>query len=260
MPRKRKIAVVSDIHSNIEALKAVLEDIRQQNVDAIYCLGDVIGYGPDPGECLEVAFSHFEFVLMGNHEEAVLSGAFCFHQAAKEAIDWTRRQLKPRLLTLPKTRRLWELLKQLPLAYTEDDYLFVHGSPRDPTMEYILKSDTDDIFGDVPEKIKEIFEQIDHVCFVGHSHSPGIITEDSKWYAPADFDGVWEYKNGQKIICNVGSAGQPRDKDNRACYITYSDREIFYHRIAYDFTKTQEKIRKISQLDNRNAERLEFGN
>jgi predicted phosphodiesterase len=255
----QKKAIISDIHGNLEALTAVLEDIKQRNVEAIYCLGDVIGYGPNPVQCLEEAFRVCEFILLGNHEEAVLTGAFGFHPAAKEAVDWTRRQLKPSWCSLSNTRTRWEILKNLPLSYTEDDCLFVHGSPRDPTMEYILKSDTDDLFGDVPEKIKEIFEQVDRICFVGHTHTPGIITQNSQWFNIQDFDYVWEHKSNEKIICNVGSVGQPRDKDNRASYVTFNDKEICYHRIPYDFIKTQERIRKIPQLDNRNADRLEFG-
>ena len=254
-----KIAVISDIHANMEALTAVLEDIRRQNINQIYCLGDVIGYGPNPVECLDTVFAICDLVLLGNHEEAVLTGAFGFNPTAKEAVDWTRHQLKPSWLSLGNTKERWENLKRLPLAYTEDEFLFVHGSPRDPTMEYILRSDTDDLFGDVPEKIRQIFEQIDKVCYVGHTHTPGIITEDSKWYTPQDFGNIWELKNGERIICNIGSVGQPRDKDNRCCYVTFTAHEIFYHRISYDFRKSQEKIRKIPQLDNRNAERLEFG-
>ena len=256
----KKVAIISDIHANVEGLNAVLDDIKRRDVDAIYCLGDVIGYGPDPIECLEEVARVCEFILLGNHEEAVLTGAFGFHPSAKEAIDWTRRQIKPKWYSLSRTRARWELLKSLPLTYTEDEYLFVHGSPRDPTMEYILKSDTDDLFGDVPEKIKEIFEQIEIACFVGHTHAAGIITQESKWYSPQDFDHVWELKEGEKIICNVGSAGQPRDRDNRVCYVTFDRKEIAYHRIPYDFRKTQERIRKIPHLDNRNADRLEYGN
>ncbi len=256
----RKLAIISDIHGNLEALNAVLEDIRQRDVEMIYCLGDVIGYGPNPVECLEKVIGCSEFILMGNHEEAVLTGAFGFNPTAKEAVDWTRNQLKPGWLSRSSTRARWDVLKSLPLAHTEDQYLFVHGSPRDPTMEYILKQDTEDLFGDVPEKIKEIFEQIDKVCFVGHTHTPGIITMDSKWYGIHEFDHVWECKQDERIICNVGSVGQPRDKDNRGCYVTLCDDKIHYHRIPYDFQKTQEKILKIKQLDNRNADRLEYGN
>ncbi len=256
----RKIAVISDIHGNIEAFTAVLEDIERRNVDMIYCLGDVIGYGPNPVECLKKAIDCCEFILMGNHEEAVLTGAFGFNPTAKEAVDWTRNQLKPGWLSNATQKALWDVLKNLPLIHTEDDYLFVHGSPRDPTMEYILRQDTEDLFGEIPDKIREIFEQVDKICFVGHTHTPGIITTKSKWYGIHDFDEVWDIKSEEKVICNTGSVGQPRDKDNRACYITVTPDEIQYHRIPYDFRKTQEKILKIKQLDNRNADRIEFGN
>lgn len=254
-----KIAIISDVHGNFEAMKTVLEDIQTRNVDEIYCLGDVIGYGPSPIECLEHALEHCEFILLGNHEEGVLEGALGVHYIAKDAIDWTRTQLKPSFLSRPKTRQLWEQLKKLPITYTYNRFLFVHGSPRDPTYEYILPKDAEDPFGGVPKKIQEIFEQIDHVCFVGHSHKPGIMTQKSKWYTPDEFDGVWTLKEGEKVVCNVGSVGQPRDKDNRACYVTVADNEICYHRVEYDFTKTQEKIRAISELDNILADRLETG-
>ncbi|NUM33836.1 MAG: metallophosphoesterase family protein [Candidatus Brocadiae bacterium] len=255
----KKIAIISDIHANWEALNVVLDDIKQRNVDIIYCLGDVIGYGPSPTECLERTIQVCDFILMGNHEEAVLSGAFGFNPSAKQAVDWTRSKLKPGFFSSSRKKFRWEVLKNLPLCFTEGERLFVHASPRDPTMDYVLKSDTEDVFGEIPEKIREIFDQIDKVCFVGHTHMPGIITEDSQWFSPDEFDMVWEHKNGEKVICNVGSVGQPRDRDNRACYVTFTEKEIFYHRLPYDFKKTQEKIHKIPQLDNRNAKRLEFG-
>lgn len=261
---QKEIAIISDIHSNIEAFTVVLEDIRQRNIQTIYCLGDVIGYGPNPVECLEKALQVCNVILMGNHEEAVLSAALAFNPSAKQAVDWTRTKLKPGffstfLHTSRKSER-WDILRSLPLCYAEDKLLFVHASPLDPTMDYVLKADTEDMFGEIPEKIRDIFNQIDQVCFVGHTHMPGIITEDSKWYSPENFGLVWEINRNPRIICNVGSVGQPRDRDNRACYVTYTENEIFYHRLAYDFRKTQEKIYKISHLDSRNASRLEYGN
>ncbi len=256
----KKIAIISDIHSNLEAFTVVLEDIRQRNIDTVYCLGDVIGYGPNPVECLEKALQVCNIILMGNHEEAVLSAALAFNPSAKQAVDWTRTKLKPGFFSGSRKKERWDVLKTLPLCYTENDYLFVHASPLDPTMDYVLKADTEDVFGEIPVKIRQIFNQIDKVCFVGHTHMPGIITEESEWYSPDDFGWVWEHKKGTRIICNVGSVGQPRDRDNRACYVTYDETEICYHRLAYDFKKTQEKIYKITQLDNRNGSRLEFGN
>ena len=147
------------------------------------------------------------------------------------------------------------------LTYNEDGILYVHGSPRDPTMEYILRSDTEDLFGDVPEKIFQIFSLLDSLCFVGHTHDPGIITEDSRFLRPADFEMRFQCEEGAKYVVNVGSVGQPRDRDSRACYVTFdrTARTIEYHRVEYDWKKTAERIRRIPQLDDRNAERLEQG-
>ena len=257
----KKIAIISDIHANYEALTVVLDDIKQKNVDAIYCLGDVIGYGPSPIECLQKTVEICSFILLGNHEEAVLAGAFGFNPSAKQAIDWTRSKVKPKFyhLNFTKRKRYWEGLMQLPLCYTEERNLFVHASPLDPTMDYILKSDTEDVFGEIPEKITQIFEQIDNLCFVGHTHMPGIITEKSEWYSPEEFDLIWEYGSNDKLICNVGSVGQPRDKNRDSCYVILEEKRICYHRVPYDYEKTQEKIYKIPQLDNRNARRLGRG-
>lgn len=251
-------AVVSDIHANFDALKVVYQDIEDKGIRKIICLGDIIGYGPDPVQCIDVA-RNFDVNLRGNHEEAVINGAFGFNPIAKEAIDWTRNQLKPSWHSLAPKRARWEIIKDLPLNYKEGNLYFVHGSPRDPTMEYILKSDTEDLFGEIPQKIKEIFSMITWVCFVGHTHTPGIITEESRFYAPVEFNGSFDLEEGHKYIINVGSVGQPRDGDNRACYVIVDGPLVSYQRLEYDFMRTASKIRNISQLDDRNADRLQYG-
>ncbi len=252
------IAIISDIHANLLALETVLADIERQGIKRILCLGDIIGYGPDPAECLEKAKS-FEISLMGNHEEAVLTGAFGFNPQAKESIDWTRDQLKPKWHSMPDVIERWELVRSLPLSYSEDDLLFVHGSPRDPTMEYVLKTDTEDLFGEVPEKIRSIFEQVRHICFIGHTHAPGIITEDGQFLMPDEFGMRYTFEPRSRYVVNVGSVGQPRDRNNKACYTTLDGATLEYHRLEYDFQKTADKIRTIDRLDDRNAERLETG-
>ncbi len=258
-------AIISDIHANIEAFRAVLADIDSRSIHKILCLGDVIGYGPNPTECMALAKSlvdqgRLQTILMGNHEEAVLNGAFGFHPAAKEAIDWTRAQLKPRWYHFGGKKARWELLKTLPLTFNEDGILYVHGSPRDPTMEYVLRSDTEDLFGEVPEKIHQIFHAIESLCFIGHTHDPGIITEDSRFLRPDEVGMKFQVESGSKYIVNVGSVGQPRDKNPRACYVTFDGKTIEYHPNENETKKTADKIRKIPQLDNRNADRLELGN
>jgi diadenosine tetraphosphatase ApaH/serine/threonine PP2A family protein phosphatase len=252
-------AIISDIHSNIEALSEVFKHIKSQGIKEVICLGDVVGYGPNPRECLDLVAEECEIVLMGNHEEAVLSGAFGFHEAAKRAVDWTRNQLKPGTFSSSRKRGHWERLHRMPLTYRERDVLFVHGSPRDPTMEYILRVDAEDLFGEVPDKIREIFSMFQGCCFVGHTHYPGIITEESKFFTPDDLEGHFHVKPGKKYIVNIGSVGQPRDRNNKASYVTYDGSEIIWHRVEYDFKKTMKKIEEIEMLDNRNAERLELG-
>jgi predicted phosphodiesterase len=251
-------AIISDIHANLEALHVVFDDIKKRGIEKVLCLGDIIGYGPDPVACIDIAQA-FDVNLRGNHEEAVISGAFGFNPIAKEAVDWTRNQLKPKWHSFAAKRARWDLIKELPLTFTEENLLYVHGSPRDPTMEYILKSDTEDLFGEIPQKIKEIFDMMDWVCFVGHTHTPGVITQESRFFTPVEVGGTFELSENEKYIVNVGSVGQPRDGDNRACYVVFDGKTVSYQRLEYNYAKTAVKIRAISKLDNRNADRLEFG-
>jgi diadenosine tetraphosphatase ApaH/serine/threonine PP2A family protein phosphatase len=251
-------AVVSDIHSNLEALTTVMEDIEKQGITRILCLGDVVGYGPDPVACIDIARS-FEFILRGNHEEAVLNGAFGFNPVARAAVDWTRDQLKPQWYSLSSRRARWDLIKDLPLTKEEGNDLYVHGSPRDPTMEYILKSDCEDFFGETPTKIREIFELMKGACYVGHTHFPGVITEEARFYTPLELGMKFHLEEGRKYIVNIGSVGQPRDGDNRSCYLVVDGQDIEWRRLEYDHIKTAKKISNIGQLDDRNGERLQYG-
>jgi predicted phosphodiesterase len=251
-------AVISDMHANLEATERVLADIRETGITEIICLGDLVGYGPNPEECVEIA-KGFKVVLKGNHDEAVINEALGFNPVARDAVDWTRARLKPGLFGSRKRKSRWEFLESLPLAYTQNGTCFVHGSPRDPTMEYVLRSDCEDILGGVSPKISDLFSRFGHVCFVGHTHDPGIITDEGKFLSPREFDGVWHMAMGEKALVNVGSVGQPRDGDNRACYVTYDGETISYRRVEYDFAKTRGKIVSHPELDPRIGERLIVG-
>lgn len=252
------IAIISDIHANLEALDAVIEDIRGQNINKIYCLGDIIDYGPDPEACVDRA-QGFNVNLMGNHEEAVLNIPLGFNPVAKRSLLWTRSRLKPGLVCSSNKRDRWSFIQQLPRSYEVDDILLVHGSPRDPTNEYIMKGDTEDLLGEIPEKIREILELVKRYCFVGHSHLPGLITDEGVFNTPEEVDGFFPVAASKKLVVNVGSVGQPRDNNNRACYVTLNDKEVRFHRVAYDFNKTIEKVKKIEALDSFNGERLALG-
>ena len=159
------LAIVSDIHANIEALDAVLGDIATRDVKDILCLGDIIGYGPNPRECLKLAMKFFKFSLIGNHEEAIMLIAEDFNERARQAVEWTRSQLNNRSLPKDERHLLWNYLDKLSkLEKVEKGrFLFVHGSPRIPTKEYIMPRDIHDA-----AKMKAIFEQVNQILFCGH--------------------------------------------------------------------------------------------
>jgi len=249
-------AIISDIHSNIEALTAVMEDIKSLNAEEILCLGDVVGYGPSPEECIDVVEKSCRFCLSGNHDYAVLTRAERFNPLAEEAVEFTRRRLKPKWYSLGRKRDRWSFLLNQFEQKREHDILYVHGSPRDPRNEYILE--TDITFGNL-DKIEEIFELVPRYCFVGHTHVPGVITENFEFLAPADFESKLDLEQGKKYLINVGAVGQPRDGDNRACYVTVEDNHIEYRRPEYDYVKTMDKMANVGPISKEAAERLEQG-
>lgn len=236
------IAIISDIHANIEAFKAVLADIEDQNLKEIVCLGDIIGYGPKPIECLELA-KDFNFSLLGNHEEAVLFGAVGFNSRAKMAIDWTRDQLNSGNGDPEKKKELWNFLGDLKIRVDEGNVSYVHGSPREPTREYIFQRDILD-----QAKMEEIFANFEEICFNGHTHTPGILTDRYQFISPKDCDYEYTVEEGVKALTNVGSVGQPRDGDNRGCYVIFDGKKIIYRRVEYNVEATVEQISKIKEL------------
>ena len=129
-------AIVSDVHSNLEALTEVFADIDRQGIRDVVCLGDVVGYGPNPLECTDMIMQRCKLTLKGNHDEALVHGAYAFHLKARKAIDWTRDQLKPRFFSGTAVRRRWEFLRDLPARHEDGAHLFIHGSPRDPTNDH----------------------------------------------------------------------------------------------------------------------------
>ncbi|MSR79966.1 MAG: metallophosphoesterase [Gemmataceae bacterium] len=250
-------AIISDIHGNLEALIAVLEDIKKQGVTQRYCLGDVVGYGPNPRECLDLV-TDFDMVLMGNHDNAAIFDPEGFNPAAEQAIFWTRDQLEQSHETTSRRQDRLDFLSIRPKLHREDPYLFVHGSARNPTNEYVFP---DDIYNQ--RKMDVIFQKVPKTCFQGHTHVPGIFTQlESNQYqfqSPDQFDNIF-FPGEQKIMCNVGSVGQPRDLDPRACYVILDDSgRIHFHRVTYDLDKTVKKIHAIPELNNFLGDRLRQG-
>jgi diadenosine tetraphosphatase ApaH/serine/threonine PP2A family protein phosphatase len=252
-----RIAIVSDIHSNIEALNAVLKDIAAQRADKIYCLGDLVDYGPDPCEVLDIAMERFDLCLLGNHEEAVMLVAEDFNERAMRSVEWTREQLNNP--DLPQEKRLgyWNYLDSLTKVrqHRQGDLLFVHGSPRKPTHEYVFPKDSLD-----ETKIRAMFAKFDRFCFCGHSHIPGIYSETGKYGHPKNLpNGELDLRRFRKLLINVGSVGQPRDHDTRACYVMLDGSKLQFRRVEYDHHKTVGKLRAIKVLPTMLADRLLHG-
>jgi diadenosine tetraphosphatase ApaH/serine/threonine PP2A family protein phosphatase len=246
-------AILSDIHANLEALEAVLDDIKAQGIQEIYCLGDIIGYGPNPRECIDLAIQRFKVCLMGNHDQAAVFDPEGFNAAAERAIFWTRAQLETRGDARQNEKR-WEFLGELPAVHREGEFLYVHGSPRIPLNEYIFP---EDIYN--RRKMESLFSRIDKYCFVGHTHVPGIFLERGVFLEPADLKDKTFTLGDEKVIVNVGSVGQPRDGDPRACYVILDDGKIQFRRVEYDMEKTIRKIYEIPELDRFSADRLREG-
>jgi len=255
-------AVISDIHSNLEALTTVLADIKERGIETIYCLGDVIGYGPNPRECLNLVIEKTKWCVLGNHDYAVFYEPTNFNYAAEQAAFWTREMLETEQEDQSRNRR-WSFLGELPMRRTLEATLgktiatidYVHASPRRPINEYIFP---DDVYTN-PVKVRILFERVKHVCFVGHTHLPGVFLDEPDFYLPSELGNVYPIVSGEKAIINIGSVGQPRDKDNRASYVYVDDNEVNFVRLPYDFETTMKKIKAIDRLDPFNADRLKDG-
>ena len=229
-------ALISDIHSNVEALTAVFKRIDELGLQTAHCLGDVIGYGAEPEACTELVRERCSWTIMGNHDWGLFYSLDDFNPLAREALLYTRKKMKPSLLS-PRRKALWAFLQGLPERREDHGYVFVHGSPRDPIMEYVLKSDG---FLE-PEKIADNFRRIDRPCFVGHTHWPGIHRADHRFTQATDEQRSFEL-TGEPVIVNVGSVGQPRDGDPRASFAVVDRGRVEIHRVHYDFRRTQARI------------------
>ncbi len=255
-------AVISDVHSNIEALTTVLADIKNRGIKTIYCLGDVVGYGPNPRECLDLIIEKTKWCVLGNHDYAIFYEPTNFNYGAEQASFWTRFSLEAEQQAAVRNKR-WSFLGELPMrrtlnAKTGDDSAavdFVHASPRRPVNEYIFP---DDVYSN-PVKVSILFERVKHICFVGHTHLPGVFLDEPDFYMPEELGDVYPIVDGEKAIINIGSVGQPRDKDNRASYVYVDGNVVNFVRLKYDFETTAKKIMAIDELDNFQAERLRDG-
>ncbi|OGW29054.1 MAG: hypothetical protein A2X56_12040 [Nitrospirae bacterium GWC2_57_13] len=242
-----RYAIISDIHSNLEALTAVLARIAELKVDAVLCLGDIVGYNASPNECIDIVRREGIACILGNHDTraAGLKVPTDFNAAAMRAIQWTREQL---------TEESRQFLRGLPAEQTMYGFFIFHGKIHD-TDHYILSK----------EDVKEGFALLAKIKgsptpgFFGHTHLRTAYSLSGKAFA---IEGAKELhlEKKKRYLINPGSVGQPRDRDPRAAFLVY-DREkevVFFHRTEYDIQACQEKIIRAG-LPSRLAERLVAG-
>lgn len=224
-----RIALISDIHGNLEAFETVLKDIDTQRVDCIHSLGDVIGYGCDPVGCLDLVAEHCRIKLMGNHEYAAIGvlATEAMNVNARQSILWTISQLSDREISF---------IAGFEMQAEQDDRLLVHASPFEPEeWHYVLS----------PHEAAEALDNSTHrLIFHGHTHLPVIYCRPPvgriRMIAAHDFDP----DETARYLINVGSVGQPRDNDPRACYAIYdcSERTVNFRRVEYDIRAAQAKM------------------
>src|SRR4051812_38291901 len=243
-PGTDPLAIISDIHANLEALTAVLADIDARGVKRIICLGDIVGYGPNPLECMDEVMKRCEFSLMGNHDFAIFFEPANFNPAAENASFWTRGQFDGDT-NLERRNNRWRFLGCMPTRMTNDRFVCFHGSPRKPVNEYVFAAD---IYS-APTKMAAIFDRIPHLCYVGHTHVPGVFVPDPDFYAPEELDNLYRITDERAMI-NVGSVGQPRDRNPNASYVILTEETVEFVRIPYDVETTVAKIKGIDALDN----------
>ena len=241
-----RAAVIADIHSNLEAFQAVLRDLEERGgADEIWCLGDIVGYGPDPRACIQLLRQHQGICVAGNHDWAAIGklDTSAFNPEAAAAAQWTAEALK---------KQDAEYLAGLPLILRRGDFTLVHGSPMEPIWEYVLST----------QAAKANFGRFDtRFCLIGHSHSPALFELNPRnscheHRLPEELS----FRTESRFIINCGSVGQPRDGDPRASYaiIDTAQRILWHYRVKYDFKTTQEKILD-ADLPVRLASRLAAG-
>ena len=223
-----KIAVISDVHANLEALDAVLADSKEQQTEMLWCLGDIVGYGADPNPVVERLAKQCDATVAGNHDWAACGKMELgyFNAAAAEAARWTADAL---------TAKSKQWLDGLPLERVERGVRLVHASPSDPAAWLYVLS--------IGEASGEMSTFDENLCFIGHSHFPGNFEQqgDQLGYSR---DGYVECRRDRRYLINVGSVGQPRDGDPRAAYVVFDPgtMEIWHRRVAYDIDGAHRKI------------------
>ena len=282
-----RIALISDIHANLEALQTVLADIDQRidtsKGDQIWNLGDIIGYGPNPVECADLVAKRCRWSLLGNHDYGVLYEPTNFNAVAERAAYWTREQFEAESARdQAGAVKRWEFLGKLRVRVSEGPFLCVHGTPRRPINEYLFPEDAESSPGKMADIFKRIRSSGAHYCLVGHTHVPGVFTEDGDFYFAKEMKNqTWDFKlssapaktdsdspdavegpRPERLVINPGSVGQPRDLDPRASYAIIDAEEaqdehgqpvirpraVQFFRLEYDIATTRAKIAAVAEV------------
>ncbi|MGC9111153.1 MAG: metallophosphoesterase family protein [candidate division WOR-3 bacterium] len=239
------IGAFSDVHSNLEALRTVLDFFRRQGVQQLFCCGDIVGYGPDPEACIQLVRTAGARVVAGNHDWGVAGRTSIrhFNPVAAQAVHWTRNRLSPDDV---------DFLARLPLTVNFGPIQLVHSTPSSPEeWDYIFT---------LEDAAAEMGAYIADICLVGHTHIPMAVEKISGQPARMITGNHFPLRPDARYLINVGSVGQPRDGDPRACcvIIDLTRHELTFHHLTYDYRQTQKKI-VAAGLPEYLAERLENG-
>lgn len=241
-----RYGIISDIHSNIEALTAIRKTLADERIDSFVCLGDIVGYGASPNECCEIVRDLCDVTLLGNHDAAVagrMDYSF-YYEAARHALDWSAAKLSPEHLG-------W--LRGLPYTCQAGDVGFSHGSPIDPeAYEYIFALEQ-------AQDLVPFTQDLPEITFIGHSHLCKAFALDREEVHEV-VSTQFEVRPGMRYIVSVGSVGQPRDYDPRASYVIYDSKTRLFEfkRVAYDIESAARKIFD-SKLERNFGNRLFIG-
>ncbi len=230
---RMRYAIIADIHANLAAFSTVLADIEHKGgVDEIWCLGDIVGYGPDPHQCIELLRSFNHVCVAGNHDLAAIGklDTSYFNPLAATACQWTATQLDAEDI---------KYLGSLPTMVEKGDFLLVHGSPMEPMFEYVIST------GIAARSFAHFRSSF---CLVGHSHIPAVFKEEGSSCLPVQFStGIGLVLRESRMIINSGGVGQPRDGDPQTSYAVYDNqsRVIRLYRLPYDVKVTQDKMMRV---------------
>jgi diadenosine tetraphosphatase ApaH/serine/threonine PP2A family protein phosphatase len=231
-----KYGFFSDVHANLEALKACIIDFRSEKLDKIFFLGDAVGYGPYPDECVKLINEISTVKLMGNHDYAALGlmETDFFNQFAAESMGWTKSSI---------SRKTIEIMSNFELQHEINDMLLVHSSPKEPELwHYILDM----------EDAKEAFDYFKQgICMLGHTHRPYIVSKDEEGEVNLSRQPEEILTENRRYLINIGSVGQPRDGDPRSCYLILdtSKNSVRHKRVSYNIKSTQKDMAKIGLPD-----------